>query len=89
MCKFDLELNVNLDFGEKSNFSKFRIEPAMLKFLATTENTRKIEEKIRVRIAGKSLKNLIVKFLFTVLLELYDPIKAILFLIGRRNCWKR
>ena len=60
--KFDLELNVNLDFGEKSNFSNNQIEPVMLKFLATTQNTRKIEQMIRMRIAGKLLKNTRVKF---------------------------
>ena len=28
------------DFGVKFYFSKFRMEPAMLSFLATTENTK-------------------------------------------------
>ena len=38
--KFDLEKAFNLDFGVKCNVSKIRIEHVMLKFLATTQNTR-------------------------------------------------
>ena len=60
----------------------------MLKFLATSENARKIDQKIRVRIAGKLLKSAIVKLLFAILLEIYVVSRAILFLIGRRNCRK-
>ena len=40
--KFDLEKTFSLDIGLKCNFSKIRIELVMLKFLATTEKTRKI-----------------------------------------------
>ena len=55
----------------------------MLKFLATTENARKIDQKkIRVRIAGKLLKSARVKLLFEILLEIYVVSRAILFLIG-------
>ena len=61
----------------------------MLKFLATTENTRKIHQKNRVKIAGKLLKNFGVKLLFAISLELYDESRAILFLLGKRNCRKR
>ena len=38
--KFDLEEYELRSFGMKFNFSKIRIEPVMLKFLATTENMR-------------------------------------------------
>ena len=38
--KFDLEQYEQRIFGVKCNFSKNRIEPVMLKFLATTENLR-------------------------------------------------
>ena len=43
--KFDLEKTFSLDFEMKCNFSKIRIEHIMLKFLATTENTRKIRSE--------------------------------------------
>ena len=38
--KFDLEEYDLRSFGMKFNFSKIRIEPVMLNFLATTENIR-------------------------------------------------
>ena len=38
--KFDLEDNEIRSFGMKFNFSKIRIEPVMLNFLATIENIR-------------------------------------------------
>ena len=38
--KFDLEEYELRSFGMKFNFSKVRIEPVMLNFLATTENIR-------------------------------------------------
>ena len=38
--KFDLEEYEIRSFGMKFNFSKIRIEPVMLNFLATTENIR-------------------------------------------------
>ena len=38
--KFDLEEYELRNFGEKFNFSKIRIEPGMLNFLAKTENLR-------------------------------------------------
>ena len=40
--RFDLEQRKRHDFGVKRNSSKIRIEHVMLKFLATTENIRKI-----------------------------------------------
>ena len=39
--KFDLEEYEQRNFGVKCNFSKIRIEPVMLNFLAKTENLRK------------------------------------------------
>ena len=42
ISKIDLEKTFSLDFGVKCNFKKIRIEHVMLKFLATTENTKKI-----------------------------------------------
>ena len=38
--KFDLEEYEVRGFGLKFNFSKIRIEPVMLSFLATTENIK-------------------------------------------------
>ena len=38
--KFDLEKYEQRNFGVKCNFSKIRIEPVMLNFLATTENLK-------------------------------------------------
>ena len=61
----------------------------MLKFLATTENTRKSDEKSQVIIAGKVQKNFRVKLLFAILLELHDASRAILFPKGKPECRKR
>ena len=38
--KFDLKQYEQRNFGVKCNFSKIRIEPVMLNFLATTKNFR-------------------------------------------------
>ena len=54
--KFDLEGYELRNFGRKFNFSKIRIEPVMLNFLARTENLRNREQKNRFTIAGKYLK---------------------------------
>ena len=43
--KFDFEKTFGLDFVVKCDFSKIRIEHVMLKFLATTENIRKIRSE--------------------------------------------
>ena len=52
--KFDLEEYGQRNFGVKCNFSKIRIEPVMLNFLAKTENLRKTRPKNdRIIIAGK------------------------------------
>ena len=40
-------------------------------------------------IAGKLLKYARVEMLVAILLELYDESRAILFLTGGQNCWKR
>ena len=54
--KFDLEKTFSLDFGVKCNFSKIRIEHVMLKFLAKTENTRKIRSEESNNNRGKVVK---------------------------------
>ena len=41
------------NFGRKFNFSKFRMEPVMLNFLATTENVRKIRSEHPIYNRGK------------------------------------
>ena len=38
--KFDLEEHKLRNFGRKFNFSKIRLQPVMLNFLANTENLR-------------------------------------------------
>ena len=64
--KFDLEKTFSLDFGVKCNFSKTRIEHAMLKFLATTENIRKIGSEYSNYNRGKVVKNSCGKLLFAI-----------------------
>ena len=61
----------------------------MLKFFVTTKNKRKINQKIRVIIAGKLLKNTRVKLLFAILPELHDASRAFFFPIGNQECIKR
>ena len=51
--KFDLEQRKRHDFGVKWNFSKIRIEHVMLRFLANTENIRKIRSEEPNDIRGK------------------------------------
>ena len=64
--KFDLEKTFSLDFGEKRNFSKIRIEHVMLNFLATTENIRKIRSDDSNYNRGKVVKNRSGKLLFAI-----------------------
>ena len=45
------------NFGVKFYFSKFRMEPVTLSFLATTENTKRKIRTTEFTIAGKYLKN--------------------------------
>ena len=56
LLKFDLEEHKIRGFGMKFNFSKIRIEPVMLSFLATTENIKYKNQNNRFTIAGKYLK---------------------------------
>ena len=61
----------------------------MLKFLATTENTRTSDQKSRVIIAGKVLKKYERKMPFATLPELHDASRAILFPIPKGKRRKR
>ena len=54
--KFDLELYEQRNFGVKWNFSKIRIEPVMLNFLATTENLRNTRREQSYYNRGKVVK---------------------------------
>ena len=54
--KFDLEEYELRNFGRKNNFSKFRIEPVMLNFLAKTENLRNTRSKQPINNRGKVLE---------------------------------
>ena len=54
--KFDLEEHEIRGFGVEFNFSKFRMEPVMLSFLATTENIIKKIRTTEFTIAGKYLR---------------------------------
>ena len=51
--KFDLEEHEIRNFGRKFNFSKFRMEPVMLSFLAKTENLRNRRSEHRIYNRGK------------------------------------
>ena len=51
--KFDLEKHETRSFGRNFNFSKFRMEPVMLNFLATTKNIRKIISEHPIYNRGK------------------------------------
>ena len=67
MCQSVISGSLAL-FRDKGNFSKTRIDPVMLKFLVTTELKiqNKLDQTIRVRIAGKSTKVTRVKLLFAI-----------------------
>ena len=54
--KFDLEGHKIRDFRVKFYFSKFRMEPVMLSFLATTENTKRKIRTTKFTNAGKCLR---------------------------------
>ena len=62
--KFDLEKTFSLGFGMKGNFSKIRTEHTMLKFLATTEKTRKIGSEESNYNRSKVVRNSSEKLLF-------------------------
>ena len=54
--KFDLEEDELRNFGRKFSFSKIRIEPVMLNFLAKTENLRKRRSEHPIYNRGKVLE---------------------------------
>ena len=54
--KFDLAEYELRNFGVKCNFSNFRIGHVRLKFLATTENIRKIRSEQPIYNRGKVLE---------------------------------
>ena len=54
--KFALEKTFSLDFWVKCNFSKIRIKHVILKFLAKTENSRKIISEDSNSNCGKLVK---------------------------------
>ena len=64
--KFDLEEHELRNFGRKFNFSKIRIEPVMLKFLAKTENLRNRRSEHPIYNRGKVLEKSSGKLLFAI-----------------------
>ena len=54
------------DFGVKYYFSKFRMEPVMLSFLATTENIKLKNRTTELTIAGKLSNKYSGKLLFAI-----------------------
>ena len=79
--KFDLKKTFSLDFGVKCNFSKIRIEHVMLKFLATTENTKKTRSEDSNYNCGKVVKSSRGKFP----IHSSNEIRAVLFLAEDGN----
>ena len=55
--KFDLEEYKLRSFGMKFNFSKIRIEPVMLNFLATTENIKNNRRTTESQLRKSDRKN--------------------------------
>ena len=64
--KFDLEECKLRNFGRKFNFSKIRIEPVMLNFLAKTENLRKTRPERPDNNRGKVVNLSSGKLLFAI-----------------------
>ena len=64
--KFDLEEYELRNFGMKLNFSKIRIEPVMLSFLAKNENLRKTRSEQPNYNRGKVLEKSRRKLLFAI-----------------------
>ena len=64
--KFDLEKHGQRNFGLKCNFSKIRIEPVMLNFLAKTENLRKAKSEPPNYSRGKVVKKSSGKLLLAI-----------------------
>ena len=70
-------------------FEKFESSLLCSSFWRQLKIRENNNQKNRVVIAGKLLKYTRVKMLVAILLELYDESTAILFLTGKRKCWKR
>ena len=68
MCQSVISGSLAL-FWDKKHFSKIRIDPVMLKFLAINEKKNELDMKIRDINAGKSTKITRVKLLFAILPE--------------------
>ena len=64
--KFDLDEYKLRNFGMKINFSKIRIEPVMLNFLAKTENLRNARSEQPIYNRGKVLEKSSGKLLFVI-----------------------
>ena len=87
--KFDLEQCEWHDFGVKWNFSKIRIGHVMLKFLATTENIRKIRSEQPIYNRGKVLEKSSGKMLFAISRYKSNASRAVLSWNRRRSDYKR
>ena len=64
--KFDLKQYEQRNFGVKRNFSKIRIVPVMLNFLATTENLRNSRSERPNYNRGKVIEKSSGKLLFAI-----------------------
>ena len=64
--KLDLDEYKLRNFGMKINFSKIRIEPVMLNFLAKTENLRNARSEQPIYNRGKVLEKSSGKLLFVI-----------------------
>ena len=64
--KFDLAEYGQPNFGVKCNFSKIRIEPVMLNFLAKTENLRNTRSEQPSYNRGKVVEESSGKLLFAI-----------------------
>ena len=64
--KFDLEQYESRNFGRKFDFSKIRIEPVMLNFLAETKNLRNRKSEHPIYNRGKLIEKNSGKLLFAI-----------------------
>ena len=87
--KFDLEEYELRNFGMKFNFSKIRIEPVMLNFLAKTENLRNARSEQPIYNRGKVLEKSSGKFLFAISRYKLNASRAVLSWDRRRSDYKR
>ena len=83
--KFDLEKTFRLNFGVKCNFSKFRNEHVMLKFLAKIENLRKKRSQGSNDNCGKVVKNSSGNCYSLFPIHNSNKSRAVLFLSGDRE----